>query len=191
VVWDIASGKPLTKWSAHQDWVSALALAESNKLLASAGYDHAARLWHLDNGQKLRDLPLAVQTDKPAAPTLAAPSIIHTLAFSPDGKWLAGGGLDGNIRLWEPNTGNLVRILTGHTSRVTGLAFHPAGQILASCSSDRTIRLWNLSNGQVVRVLEGHQSWVQAAVFVDQGTRLVSASTDGTLRVWDLQAPPK
>ncbi|MCS7016711.1 MAG: WD40 repeat domain-containing protein [Gemmatales bacterium] len=191
ILWERATFQAKLKWPAHQDWLSALALDEKTKLIASAGYDLAVRLWQLDNGQRIREFSLYPPDKKPTPDTFAAPAVATCVAFSPEGKFLAAGCLDGNIRLWEVSNGNLIRLISAHGSQVTALIFHPSGQVLISASRDRTIRLWNMANGQLLRTLEGHQSWVQALALIDQGTRLVSAGMDGTVRVWDLRAPPK
>lgn len=191
IVWQAASGKIGAKWSGHQDWITALSVHEKTKVLASAGYDVAVRLWNLENGQKIRDLPLYPPDKKPTSEPITVPAVASVLAFSADGKLLAAGCLDGSIRIWDITNGTLNRIMTGHGCQVTSLIFHPGNQVLISASKDRTIRLWNVSNGQPLRVLEGHQSWVIAIVLVEQATRLVSASMDGTLGVWELRAPAK
>ena len=64
------------------------------------------------------------------------------VAFSPDGNTIASGSSDNSIRLWNANTGTLLRTLTGHTSLVYSVAFSPDGNTIASGSLD-TIRLWN------------------------------------------------
>lgn len=76
---------------------------------------------------------------------LPADDALH-IAASPDGRWLATGGLDQAVRLWDAANGRLVATLRGHTRRVSGLAFSPDGRQLASASWDTTARLWSLEH---------------------------------------------
>src|SRR2546430_15543965 len=59
-------------------------------------------------------------------------------AFGPDGSWLASGGSDNAIKIWQVASGRELRALTGHTNYVKSLATSRNGQWLASCSSART-----------------------------------------------------
>ncbi len=114
---------------------------------------------------------------------------INATALSPDGKLLATGGLDGTVRLWDTETGKLVRALIGHDSYVYGLDFAPDGTVLATAGTfDTTVRLWDVRSGMPLRVLKQqidmpryltHVSWSP-----DAKTVLAAGGASGTLCRW-------
>ncbi|KAF4615646.1 hypothetical protein D9613_012548 [Agrocybe pediades] len=118
-------------------------------------------------------------------------SAIHSLAFSPSGRWLASGHDSGQddctIYIWNVEPGSQSGIALGRICPpVMSAEFSPDGRFLVSGSSDRTIRLWNVQiMQQVGKVWRGHTSTVNCVVFSPDGTKVVSASDDGTLRIWN------
>jgi WD40 repeat protein len=111
---------------------------------------------------------------------------VLSAAFSPDGQWLATADTDCQVRLWDSQTGHLVRICAGHTNWVRFVTFSPDGQLIASCGADRTIRLWHAADGVNVKTLSGHHHEVFAVAFSPDGLWLASAGGDGTIKVWDI-----
>lgn len=73
---------------------------------------------------------------------------VWALAFSPDGRTLASGGLDGTVRLWDVDSGCEKNALRGHTDQVGAVAFSPDGRLLASGSHDKTIKVWDAGTGE-------------------------------------------
>jgi tetratricopeptide (TPR) repeat protein len=109
---------------------------------------------------------------------------IRSVAFSPDGRWLTAGFLNGAIRIWEVETGLEVLSLTEHLASVNSVAYSLDGLWLASGSRDKTIKLWDAATGGLIHTLQGHSGEVRAVAFSPDGQWLVSGSHDYTVRLW-------
>ncbi|MFN8491624.1 MAG: tetratricopeptide repeat protein [Caldilineaceae bacterium] len=122
--------------------------------------------------------------------TLFAQNFIgcHTLAFSPDGKLLAGGMANGEIHLWRTANHQLDTIIKAHETIIWDLVFSPDGQWLASGSKDGSIRLWDVQTRQCQRTFTGHTDWVRAVAFHPTGRILASGGHDQTVRLWDVRS---
>ncbi len=113
---------------------------------------------------------------------------VNAVAFSPDNKILASGGIDPEIRLWSLFKGEQESKLEGHYRTIDTLAFSPDGKTLAGAGFDQSIRLWSLEEEKVKWVLKGHTDAVKSIAFSTDGTKLVSGSVDKTVRMWDLES---
>lgn len=73
-------------------------------------------------------------------------AVVQSLAFSPDGRLLATGSSyeNGLVRIWDVQTGELLRTLEGHLNGVSQVSFSPNSQFLASGSYDGTLRIWGI-----------------------------------------------
>ena len=116
---------------------------------------------------------------------LLGKSWVYSIAFSPNGRWLASGLDDKTIRIWDVESGLPVRDLSADRRSVIYVAFSPDGHSLASGGDDKTINIWDLTNGKVVHTLSGHTKNIYAVVFSPSGRWIASASADKTVRLWD------
>ncbi|GAB1541332.1 NB-ARC domain-containing protein [Scytonema sp. NUACC21] len=111
---------------------------------------------------------------------------VLSVAFSPDGKLMATGDSNGNIRIYQVTSGQQILICKGHTNWVVSLSFSPDGSFIASGSTDYTVRLWEVSTGHCLKILREHSNDVWSVTFSPDGTLLASGSDDRTIRLWDV-----
>jgi WD40 repeat protein len=113
---------------------------------------------------------------------------ILAVAYSPKGKLLATGDVNGEIHLWEIASGEPIFSCTGHAGWVHGIAFSPDGKMLASASSDQTVKLWDASDGSCLKTFTGHHQRVRSIAWSPDGKLIASGSSDATIRLWDIHS---
>jgi hypothetical protein len=112
--------------------------------------------------------------------------IIKSLAFSHDGKTIAGAG-DGFIYFWNAADGELLNQATGLFGVVNSLDFSPDDSMLVSGTADSIVRIWQVSTATVLKELPGHASQVFGVCFSPDGQKIASgASVEANIRLWGL-----
>ncbi|MDL4813708.1 protein kinase domain-containing protein [Actinomadura opuntiae] len=118
----------------------------------------------------------------------APPSVLR---LAGDGRTVAAAR-DGDIGVWDLETGRRVRTLTGHAGPVGALDFSPDSRSLLSGGSDGAVRLWDLATGRCRRTLLAAESGADPVIHVQfgpGGATAMAAGRSKDLRFWDLRAP--
>ncbi len=149
-------------------------VSPDGSLVAFAHQDGTVSLWSASTGERVRSLGRHAGK-------------ATRVAFSPDGRWIASIGGDGNILVTSGATG-AEHALSGHDGVVEGIAFSPDGRLIASGGSDGEVHLWQV-DGDEERVLGRHPGRVFSLAFSPDGHRLVTRTTGGggfDARIWDV-----
>uniref|UniRef100_T1HYR4 U5 small nuclear ribonucleoprotein 40 kDa protein n=2 Tax=Rhodnius prolixus TaxID=13249 RepID=T1HYR4_RHOPR len=112
---------------------------------------------------------------------------IFSVAFHPEGKYLASTGFDRQIYIWNVyGECENISTLTGHSGAIMDLHFSTDGNTIFTCSTDNTVAMWDLIAGQRIKKLKGHTGFVNSCYPTRRGTQLiVSGSDDCSIKVWD------
>jgi WD40 repeat protein len=109
-----------------------------------------------------------------------------SVVFHPQKNWLATGGGDGLIKLWDWSTRREIARFEGHEDDVHAVRFTPDGRTILSTGDDMTVRIWDVSSRQVRHVLSGHGGTIPGLAISPDGSMAASASRDRTIRLWDI-----
>lgn len=216
IIWDLATGKEVHTLTGHRGPVLGVSFNGDGTRLATAG-DIIKEPKKIDDKKKEDKKKKDKKDDKkddgkkevvePAGPgaeikiwdtatgkeirTLTGPTrSITSVAFSPDGKRIAAGSLDGTIRVWDADNGKELLQMKGHEG-VWGLAWSPDGNKIATSGWDETIKIWDAASGKELGSIYGHERTVTTLAFSPNGQRLASGGIDQTINIWNIPGGKK
>jgi len=111
---------------------------------------------------------------------------LYAAALSDDGKLLATGSYDQQIKVWDVASGRELHTLVGHNGAIFDLAFHPNHRVIASASADRTVKLWDATTGARLETFSQPTREQYAVRFSRDGKRIFAGGADNRIRVWGL-----
>jgi WD40 repeat protein len=156
---------------------------ESSVAQNGSGHTGDVRIWDTFTGKEVQSLKKHTRR-------------VASIAFSPDGKLLASGGLDNTVSIWDINTGEAIFTLEGHDLDVRSLSFSPDGQSIASASqiddtgqsypNSGVVRVWDVRTGHESLVIKGKTGPVWSIAYSPDGKRIVTGSSGpDAVKLWD------
>lgn len=167
---------------AHTHWINDIALAQSNQALVSASSDITVKVWR----------PAAQDVVPPQTIGLHTDYVKRVASPGPHESWVASGGLDHKISLWDLNgAGQKLQIAVGEDENsakgsVYALAATPS--IIASGGPESIVRVWDSRTGKRITKFVGHTDNVRDVLITQDGDTILTASSDQTVKVWSMTA---
>ena len=115
------------------------------------------------------------------------PLFISSIAISSDNKYIASGGMDKTVRIWNLQDKTQEAVLRGHNEEVSSVAITSDNKYIVSGGKDRTVRIWNLRDRTQEAVLKGHSNSIISLAITSNSKYIVSGGLDKTVRIWNIQ----
>src|SRR5206468_4642948 len=112
-------------------------------------------------------------------------AMVEGLVFTPDGKAFMTGSRDSLLRLWNTETGEPVRDLTGRKTVVTAAVFSKDGQTLYTSGFRGDLIQWNVATGEAADSITAHGERFYGLTLSGNGKRIITAGWDHQIKIWD------
>lgn len=177
-------------WQApHDDATISLAFDDRSSYLAVISGDGELFIWDTEvpiegtgSGGFAQDLQPG---DSRALLVRESRGYLETL-LDPTQNYLVVTGIEGSIRIFDPENPQISRLIDAHQGRITAAAFSPDGRQLATSGLDRAINIWDIKTGDLLLSLTDQATIVTDLAFSPDGSSLYAAGADGAVRPYVL-----
>ena len=172
MVWDLTTYELRHRLTGHTQQINSAVFSPDGKKIASTSADKTLRVWDARIGELLNIWECDIEP--------------YSISFSSDSKHLAVGHNDGQISIWNLQTGKTDLAFQAHKYWIPSIVFSPCGNYIVSGSGDATTKLWNPKTGQLLRTSTVYTSLVWSLAFSPEGQYLAVGGNDHTIRLWEM-----
>ena len=181
-LWDTRTGECTNTLEGHDSRIWDVDTCKKGVTVLSASADGTVRRWDLSHAKPICSMVLGSTQGEHRH------GDVYTTKLHPGERHAVSAGYDKLIRLWDLNTGQVIKTFSGHQLSVTQCIFNPYGNLLISGSKDNTIKFHDLNSNLPIRTLSSHLSEISSiALSPGTGSLLLSSSKDNSLRLWDVR----
>lgn len=166
---------------AHSHWINDIVLTRNNSALVSASSDTTVRVWRPHS--EITELPASIGRHADYVKCLATPDHYS--------DWVASGGLDHKIYLWDLNGGGeklKIDACGDDVNKGSVYALGTGGSVLASGGPECVVRVWDPKSGKLITKFVGHTDNIRDILINQNGDTIMTASSDQTIKLWSLTA---
>lgn len=185
-IWSQTGDERLREWRTDEPAIYTVEINPSGRLLAYGSSDGHVVMREIDTSNTLWEAYLGTNAnDSPA---------VLSAVFNADGSRLYTADDNGQITLWDANTGERIDTVHPHTNRIYQLAFNGPANLLAASSFDNTVSIWDLQSGtQRAPITLGDNAQGDTAAGADgfslafspDGSRLAVGTRSGAISIWN------
>ncbi|KAI6679688.1 hypothetical protein NL676_033569 [Syzygium grande] len=186
-VFDVDTNATIATLEAPPSEVWQMQFDPKGTTLAVAGGGSASiKLWDTATWELNATLSIP-RPEQPKPSDKGNKKFVLSVAWSPDGKRLACGSMDGTISIFDVARAKFLHHLEGHFMPVRSLVFSPIEpRLLFSASDDAHVHMYDAEGKSLVGSMSGHASWVLSVDVSPDGAAIATGSSDRTVRLWDL-----
>ncbi len=189
-VWNASSAHVHRTLKGHNGRVLCCAIDPLGEWVVTGGTDRKLKVWDVDTGELMQTLRRGWRGVHRHVEGILYPAklpgTIWCCAVDPNRNWIASGGEDGTLRVWEAETGEERYAVGGSAGRILCCAVDRLGDWIAYGGSDGYVTIRSASTGELHQNLEATGDWLWGCAIDPRRRWLVAGGDDRKLRVWDL-----
>ncbi len=166
--------------------INAIDLSTDGNKIAGAGENGSLYIWDVKNSFALTEIKDLGRH-------------LTSVTIAPEGRRIIVGDNTGLLKIYDSQSGFVIRTLPGHESSIEEIQFNHAGTFMATASKDKTVRLWNMNRLKEQPIkLSDHRDWVWSVAFTPDDEQLLASvhsstetvkGVEHTIHAWPTKIP--